>query len=295
MSGAREWLERQSARTVLALGLVAVALIGVADYLTSYELSLAIFYLAPILAATWLAGPRVGHTLGVTSAATVLATDVLGGLPHSAFFFHVWDGVMRAAFFAVSVALLDALHQALRRERELARRDVLTGLANRNAFFETAEAEIDRARRYQRPLTVAYLDCDRFKEINDASGHQAGDRLLQALGAALVGVIRKTDTAARIGGDEFALLFPELGSAGAREVMAKVQARLREAMRAGGWPVTFSIGVVSYPQAGEGIDAVLRRADELMYEVKHAGRDGVRFAEIAQAPASPEQLRERRA
>jgi len=290
----RQWFERQPVPVVLAIGFLAVALIGVADFVTGYEFSVALFYLAPVVAGTWAAGRWVGMALAAASAGAEIAADVLGGLKYSSTIIHFWNATMRVAFFTVVVLLLEALHAALTRERRLARRDSLTGLANRAAFFESAEAEILRARRYQRPLTVAYVDCDHFKEINDRSGHEVGDRVLTAVAEALSSSIRKTDIAARLGGDEFALIFPELTGPDVREVIAKLQARLVAQMRAGGWPTTFSVGVVTFAHAPESIDALLSRADELMYEVKRAGRDAVRFAEVA-LPPQPDAAEQRRA
>jgi diguanylate cyclase (GGDEF)-like protein len=273
------------------MGSACVALVGTADYLTTYELSLAIVYLAPIMAASWYAGRTVGLLLSLASATIAVVTDLWSGQQYSSVLFHVWDGVMRMGFFGTAAVLLDALHRALSRERALARRDALTGLANRVCFFEVAEAELARARRHARPLTVAYVDCDHFKAVNDTRGHDEGDRVLEAVGEALAGTIRKTDLAARIGGDEFALLFPELDAAQAREVVLKVKARLDAAMRQGGWPITFSVGVVSCASVPESVDVLLRRADELMYEVKTGGRDALRFAEISGAAPSPVELR----
>ena len=290
-STARQWLERQTSPVILSLGFAMVALIGAADWATGYETSLAIFYLAPVLAATWVSGRRVGLAVALGSAAAEIAADLFGGLHYSSVYIHAWNALVRVAVFAVVVLLLEALHSALERERRLARRDALTGLSNRAAFFETAQAELLRARRYDRPLTVVYVDCDHFKDINDAAGHEAGDRVLRAVAEALEGSVRQTDVAARLGGDEFALLFPELGGADARDVVAKLQERLSARMKAGGWPVTFSIGVVSHCCASVSVDALLQRADELMYEVKRSGRDAVRFAEEMGTIVSPAELR----
>ena len=280
----RRWFERQSHALVAGVCVAGVFLLGWLDYATSYEFSLAVFYLAPILGASWVAGRTYGLGLAVTSAVLSVVTDLLSGLQYSSLVFHVWAGTMRTVFFAVAVMLLVALRDSLARERTLARRDALTGLANRTAFFEAAGLEVERLRRYGHPLTVGFIDCDQFKAVNDTQGHEAGDRVLVAVAGALRHAVRQTDLAARIGGDEFALLFPELGEQQARDVLGKLQGRLLEAMRRDGWPVTFSIGVVTCLAPPISFDAVLAQADTLMYAVKTAGRNAVQFALFDASP-----------
>ncbi|MGC4119090.1 MAG: diguanylate cyclase [Myxococcales bacterium] len=250
--------------------------IGLADFFTSEEFSLAIFYLVPVLSSTWLAGRRSGLAIATLCSVTSILSD-LYSVPYHPTAVHVWNFLMRLGFFAVTALLHASLRGALERERALARRDPLTGLNNRTAFMELAEAELARSRRYERTLTVAYLDCDNFKQVNDTKGHQAGDRVLWLVGHTLENTVRKTDVAARLGGDEFALLFPELEADEARDVISKIQARLLAAMAEAKLPVTFSIGVVTYTRAPAGVDSLLRRADELMYEVKRSGRNSLRF------------------
>ncbi len=108
----------------------------------------------------------------------------------------------------IVVVILSTLKGVLEREKIFARKDFLTGIANRQAFFEFAGIEINRCRRHEYPLTVAYIDCDNFKAINDYFGHQTGDNLLMSVADILQKIIRATDIVARLGGDEFAVLLP---------------------------------------------------------------------------------------
>ncbi|MBI2679131.1 MAG: diguanylate cyclase [Candidatus Koribacter versatilis] len=131
----------------------------------------------------------------------------------------------------IEEALLESQHrleEALAKEQEAATTDALTHLANRRAFYSAGETEVRRARRYQRPLALAYLDLDNFKAVNDGLGHEVGDALLVTVAALVRGNVRSTDLAARIGGDEFAVLLPETGDVAAKTVMEKVSAALRE-------------------------------------------------------------------
>ncbi|WP_102795901.1 sensor domain-containing diguanylate cyclase [Bowmanella denitrificans] len=171
----------------------------------------------------------------------------------------------------------DALTEGLKRERQLARIDALTGCANRRAFMELAEYELERCSRYQRPFSLAYLDLDNFKQVNDLHGHLAGDNLLQNIARRLQSCLRSSDTVARIGGDEFVLLLPETPQNVAKFMLDRLHHQLLEEMAKQHCPVTFSIGVLSCTQAPEHIDHLLKMVDELMYSIKQKGKNAIRY------------------
>lgn len=143
-------------------------------------------------------------------------------------------------------------------------RDALTDLPNRRAWDVAIQAEEDRCRRYGSPAAVLALDLDALKEINDAEGHSAGDDLLRRTASVLLGSVRRHDTVARMGGDEFAVLLPECPAEQARELADRVRSRLAEA------GVEASVGVASRPGKGGGLAAAYRLADERMYALKRA-------------------------
>lgn len=180
-----------------------------------------------------------------------------------------------------ALALVATSRGAVRHHQGLARTDPLTGLNNRRAFFELGAAELQRLGRQRLPVTVVYVDCDHFKEVNDSRGHAAGDRLLGEVAQALAGAVRRTDLLARLGGDEFAVLLPGASADDARRAVESLRGRLALAMRAGGWPVTFSLGVATWDAAPATVGAALELADVLLYEAKRAGRDAARFVEVA--------------
>src|SRR5437879_10039864 len=157
-----------------------------------------------------------------------------------------WDALVRLAAFLVVAVMMAALRESLDRERRVARTDPLTGVGNARAFYEAADAEIARARRYQRPFTAAYVDLDDFKTVNDRLGHAAGDAVLRLVARALPGVLRKNDLVARIGGEEFCVLLPETATAPARIVVQKLREALSDVVVAHGWRVTASVRVVAY-------------------------------------------------
>jgi diguanylate cyclase (GGDEF)-like protein len=125
-----------------------------------------------------------------------------------------------------------------------------------------------RARRAKQPLTIAYLDLDNFKKVNDTAGHHEGDRVLIATASALAQNIRATDFVARMGGDEFAILFPDTSPEVARTVINKLDNRLKLLARESHWPVGFSIGMTTFLTPPPSIDHMIKKADTLMYKVK---------------------------
>ena len=185
------------------------------------------------------------------------------------------------AFGARSVALAEALAQhvavIVRQAQDraaLARSaltDPLTGLGNREAFNQTLARELQRARRHADPFAVAMLDLDGFKQINDAFGHETGDRALATVADALLAAVRASDAVFRWGGDEFAvvmpMLAPEAGEAAADRLVAAIAA-----LDVRGLPLRASVGLANYPRDGLDAATLLRRADDLMYAIK--GRRG---------------------
>ncbi|WP_051221749.1 diguanylate cyclase [Conexibacter woesei] len=153
--------------------------------------------------------------------------------------------------------------------------DGLTGLLNHRAFHDTLRVEAKRAGRYGRPLAVVLADLDGFKEVNDAHGHQAGDRLLEEVARALEGVLRATEVVARLGGDEFALLLPETGVAGARATAERVRATVAALPGEIAFGVSISSGVADLAQAGGSSDDLIRFADRALYRSKEGGRDRI--------------------
>ncbi len=174
----------------------------------------------------------------------------------------------------------EELRASLAREQDAAREDFLTRLRNRRAFSEAGEDEMRRSQRYPRPMALAYIDLDNFKGVNDGLGHEAGDALLQTVGAVMRETLRATDVCARLGGDEFAVLLPETDAAAARAVLEKLRGALLEAMTRHAWPVTFSIGAVVLPRPRGSFDDLVRDADKRMYEVKAGGKNRLSLVEL---------------
>ncbi len=177
--------------------------------------------------------------------------------------------------------------------REMATRDPLTDAINRRHFFELAEQELHRARRYARPLSLAMVDADHFKGINDQHGHLVGDQVLRMLVELCRSSLRRTDVLARYGGEELVILLPETALPAAAAVVERVREAVeRQVVQTREAPVRFTVsaGVVSV-SAGEAasvesIESLLRRADEALYAAKNAGRNRVVAVEAPRARAA---------
>ncbi|MDH0732390.1 sensor domain-containing diguanylate cyclase [Pseudomonas sichuanensis] len=169
-----------------------------------------------------------------------------------------------------------ALTQAEQELRFLAHHDPLTRLCNRSLFNDRLAAALHSAKHQQRPLALLFLDINDFKGINDVHGHAAGDRVLCTIARRLEACVAATDTVARMGGDEFTILLPDISSAAAvAEKIAQILAVMAEPLGpefgAIGMPGC-SIGVACYPDDGEDADTLLSRADDDMYQQKRRRR-----------------------
>ena len=149
-----------------------------------------------------------------------------------------------------------------------ARTDGLTGLANRRAFEEHFEREVARATRARRPFALLLADIDRFKELNDRAGHVAGDIALSELGRALPALLRQSDVPARVGGDEFAVLLPDVDAEEAQNIGAGLAHAIGERLRGVGTPLSISFGVAAFGRDGRTLDELTRAADESLYVAK---------------------------
>ena len=223
--------------------------------------------------------------ISLTSAVVWLVADVVVGHPYSNPLIPFWNTLIRLTYFVIITLLLSALRSTTELERELARTDYVTGAVNSRIFFDLMQMEIERSQRYDHPLTLAYIDLDNFKAVNDQFGHSTGDQALRTVASSARKFLRKTDVVARLGGDEFALLLPETNQESARIVISKLQCALLEEMRLGNWPTTFSIGVLTCDSATPlTAEELVRMADELMYSVKRDGKNAIKYSTYAGYP-----------
>lgn len=278
-----EWVERVTWKHALAIGLVMAASVSVVDHalaeIFSYDFSLTPLYCLPVAVAAWIAGFRCGIAVAVGATAFDLSTTVI-----SSHHRHGNSILLINVFFASGAYLGTAYVMAelrwhLERERKFSRLDPVTGVCNLRALNEAARSELERLRRYDRPVSIAYIDVDDFKCVNDTLGHGMGDKLLRLIGHAVKKELRALDVVARVGGDEFAILLPETDGERAHLVMSRIQREVYQVCKELlGRPLTLSIGVKTFVQAPATVEDMLHDADQLMYTVKHDHKDAVAFA-----------------
>ncbi|HEX6558243.1 MAG TPA: GGDEF domain-containing protein [Longimicrobiales bacterium] len=270
-----------SAQQYVAVALLLAA-ITVVDAVSG-EISFSIFYLLPVSMLAWYRGWYHARVAVLVATLMWLLADVVANPQHSGSFIQYWNAVVSFGVFAIVGYTLSRLRIAVDEEQRLARTDILTGAANNRSFTEFIAREVARQQRYNHPLSMAFLDCDDFKLVNDRFGHAKGDELLRTIAANIQSELRTVDMVARLGGDEFAVVLPESNAYAADTVSHKVRSALLAATTE--YNVTFSIGVVTYLEPAGSTDELLHTADQVMYEAKRAGKNMIRHRVIG-SPAA---------
>lgn len=265
-------LDRWSTLAVHALALALTVGVGLADA-ASGEYALHPLYLAPVALVAWRLGRGSALLWAGLAAAAWLVTQPSSDLNAGPVVY--WNALGQLGVFLVVALAVGAVRSLTEHTRSLAGTDHLTGVLDGESFQELVELERSRALRYNRPFTLAYLDVDRLRGVNDLGGHMTGDRTLRLIADTVRENIRSMDSVARLGGDEFGLLFPETGRGSAETVLGKLRACLDREARERSLPITFSVGAVICVGAPESVDRLIQRADALMYQVKDRGGDGM--------------------
>jgi diguanylate cyclase (GGDEF)-like protein len=266
-----EFMARQNKPVLVCTGIALLAAITLLDTASPPGFEASIFYLIPVSFFAWFLGRRQGLAACLICAGLALGihrtvlSPYPSGLPY-------WNALAWLAAYVFFVYIIAEIRNLYAREQSWSHLDPLTGIPNRRWFFERLEIEKSRATRYGHPLTVAYIDLDHFKEVNDRFGHSTGDKLLGVAAQVMKDSVRREDAVARLGGDEFAVLFPNTETVSASAAVTKLLSALNAAMEQHNWPVTFSIGHVTFQHPPESIGEMIIAADRAMYDVKKAGR-----------------------
>lgn len=272
-----QWINNASPQVIVTICLVLVGLVGAADYLTGNELSFSIFYLFPISIVSWYVGRGAGLSISFVSAVVWLNMDLMGERQYTHGAIPFWNTAVRLGFYILTVYLLTTLRSHLDLEKSLATVDTLTGTLNRRAFEQEAQRLLSLASRNGYPITLAYIDVDNFKAVNDTWGHNEGDRLLRVIAETLSHSVRSHDLVARLGGDEFALLLPITDQKRAEPVIQRIWDHLSEMITHHKWPITFSIGVFTFQKPPATINQAINAADRLMYSAKKSGKNKILY------------------
>ncbi len=257
----------------VALAWGSVLITAVAHFSGETPSPLVFFYLwiflySAYFFSTLVSAMQIGF-VGIAYASVLIADPPEGGVAE-------WwlVGVGSLLVGALVIAIMRRhVEELILRLHGAARTDPLTTLTNRRGFREQLDLEIERARRSGTAMTVALGDIDHFKHVNDHSGHQVGDVALTRIGRVLFEGKRVTDFVARIGGEEFALIFPSSEGADAHAVAERLRGEVRKEFDADPVQLTISFGVAQYPIHGETASSLLRAVDEALYEAKESGRN----------------------
>lgn len=262
--------------SVISASLFGIAAIGVIDFLTGIEIRVFPLYFLPIILAAWHLGKPGAAWASFSATIAWAASMYVGGRSYSHWSIWTINFFTQGIAFLVVAMLVAKVREALLRERSLSRTDPLTGLANSRAFYEQARGILALCNRNSRPVTLAYVDLDNFKQVNDSLGHQQGDALLCEVANVFSECLRSSDIPARVGGDEFIILLPETAASDAHAALEKIQRRLVQDPRFQRCAVTASIGAVAYAHAPDDLDGMIKAADNLMYQVKGASKNNVK-------------------
>jgi len=267
-----------------ALLVLSIGVLGFFDFVTGPNFGFSLFYLIPVAYAAWRIRGRLAMMLAALGAGAWCSADV----PYHGFVATtLWNTFTRLTMYLAIAGLLSRVRRdrqdltslnrklagLLKTEQELSRTDAVTGLPNGRLFDDALRGALGRQHREGFPMAIGYFDLDNFKRLNDTQGHAAGDEALKAVAAALTGVLRGGDVAARIGGDEFAVIFHNCDARSADIVGG----RLLEAMSAAVAPfrcegLGATAGIACFIEPPADPRAMLRAADRALYEGKTAGK-----------------------
>lgn len=265
-------------------------MIGLLDYVSGYETSLSLLYVIPVFLAGWSMGLAPGVFFALICAGTMALANWLAGQTYSTPWLLYWNTAMRLGIFTIVAVLAAALRRQLELAHHLSLVDALTGAWNRRALYQALTAELARAARSGQSFSLVYLDIDDFKAVNDRLGHEAGDRVLQAVAETCTHTLRASDLTARLGGDEFALLLPDTDVGALGEMLPRLQTALQQGIRL--QSVTFSMGGLTCQQPPSCVNTTLQLADTLMYRVKRGGKNAIHYAVYPEVSALPGKLHE---
>jgi diguanylate cyclase (GGDEF)-like protein len=229
--------------SVFGLGIVlSYAIFYINHTITGPEVTFTLMYLVPIIAVTWYSGLWFAIVIALSSI-TEWAFIQLQNDHYPADMGFSMYLISKLSIFIFIIIVISRLKVRIEKEKSLSDHDHLTGALNRKGFFEILETETYRAKRSETPLTLAYLDVDNFKRVNDTLGHHEGDKVLIKLTEMVQSIVRKTDVLGRLGGDEFILIFPDTDISDSRSIIRKLKSGFGKISASNHWPVSLSIGV----------------------------------------------------
>lgn len=266
----------QSQAMVVSAIVLLTATVACLDYITGTQIRVFPLYYLPIGLAAWKLPRRAAILAAVGATVAWEVSNSLASEGAGPVYVQAINICTQLLAFLLIGLMLSTLRRRSILEASSSRTDALTGLSNRRGFAEHAEFVLRLARRAGQPLTIAYIDLDSFKLVNDWHGHETGDRALRLAAEVLREAGRASDLTARLGGDEFVMVLPDTGPEAATQALERLRLAMAARMKAQGWPVTASIGAVCFATTPATLEQAIHAADTVMYEVKEEGKDRVR-------------------
>jgi diguanylate cyclase (GGDEF)-like protein len=258
---------------VMGISVVLILVIGTVGYSFTAPVSLLIFYLIPVVIATWFVGLRPGILAAVLSAIAI----AYGQWIPSQLALSLWNGGVAGVVGCVVANLIHRIKISSEIERQLSRTDASTGAINRRFFMELLEAEFNRAERYRFPLTMVYIELDNLAEINQRLGYQKGDELLYQFVELLSEALRANDVVARLSNDEFAMILPQTNDTQAQQVFTRILPDLKTALEAQEVPIECIFGVMTFLAMPEEFTIINDEASKFLKQIKASGQSRLAF------------------
>ena len=266
---------------ILVSSFLLLMAFGYVDFATGPEIFFSFFYLVPIAAIAWYFGLVPGFYFSFLCAVVGFLADFEFDRGHFSNPVTYWNTGLRSSFFLIFCLMMVFVRKELFTEYLNARLDPLTNVYNSRAFLEMFDGGgLDR--KMTPPLSVAFMDLDDFKKVNDRFGHEMGNVLLKKVAQAMRDSVRSSDIVARLGGDEFIIAFPATDLVTARALIQKLRRQLKESLDPIRLPATLSIGVVTLPRIPVNMLEVIRTADQLMYDVKKKGKNAYKVKVLSE-------------
>lgn len=260
-------------RRVLIASIVAMAAVFVLDVITPPDIRLHMLYIFPMAAIALHCGSKKDVVAGLAiTTAFQLFTFHFDGIPYRPF---AIDAITAFASALLSIFLGMSVRKNHLATVKLATTDWLTGLHNRRSFEDIVDLEIERQKRYGGVFSLAVIDLDGFKKLNDSRGHHTGDKALQLLADVLQEHTRHSDSIARLGGDEFAILMPNTQKPDCTSLCQQLSVNIASRMSTAGYPTTASIGCMTFENAPDFTSEALQKTDKAMYAAKTGGKNRV--------------------
>lgn len=260
---------------VVGLGLVTVTVLGIFDALSGPHVGFALFYALAVMGVTFHGGWVAGAIVAILAAGTGLSARLFYAGDEISVAAALWNLGNEVAVFVVLVIVIHQLRSLLDQLAAQSRTDLLTGALNTRGVLEAFERERSRSLRNVSPLTLAFVDLDNMKRVNDELGHAEGDEMLRTLAGSVLSSIRQFDVFGRVGGDEFALILPDTDEHEALKAIQRLRSVVNRRTHDRSPYISVSVGVVTFRRDPPEASDALRAADALMYVAKRAGGNRV--------------------